>query len=75
MFYVNEKFWIGGSYRFYDACGAIVNFKIDKGLSIGYAYDYLTTNLGNFSSGSHEIMLNYEFEFPKPRCKCKDLYN
>ncbi|PKG49752.1 MULTISPECIES: type IX secretion system membrane protein PorP/SprF [Olleya] len=75
MFYINEKIWIGGSYRVHDAFGALVNFKMAKGLSIGYAYDYITSNLGDFSSGSHEIMLNYEFEFPKPKCKCKDLYN
>lgn len=75
MFYLNEKVWLGGSYRYRDSFGALANFKVSKGLFIGYAYDYITSNLGDFSSGSHEIMINYEFEFPKPRCKCKDLYN
>ncbi|MCW8981889.1 MAG: type IX secretion system membrane protein PorP/SprF [Altibacter sp.] len=75
MFYINENLWLGGMYRYSDSFGAIVNFRITEGLSIGYAYDYITSNLSVGTSGSHELMLNYEFEFPKPRCKCKDLYN
>ncbi len=75
MFYLNEKIWLGASYRYHDAFGAIANFKVLDGLFVGYAYDYITSNLGNYSSGSHELMINYEFEFPPKRCKCKDLYN
>ena len=74
LFFINEKLWLGGSYRLFDSFGAIVNFKVFDGLSIGYAYDYITSDLNSYSSGSHEIMLNYEFVFPKPKCKCKDLY-
>lgn len=74
LFYINEKLWLGGSYRLFDSFGAIINFKVFDGLSFGYAYDYITSDLTAFSSGSHEFMINYEFVFPKPRCKCKDLY-
>ena len=28
-------------------------------MRIGYAYDYTTSNFGQFNSGSHEIMINY----------------
>lgn len=75
LFFINENLWIGGSYRFSDSFGAIVNFKITEALSIGYSYDYITSNLRIATSGSHELMLNYEFEFPKPECICKNLYN
>lgn len=74
LFYINEKLWLGGSYRFFDSFGAIVNFEVLEGLSLGYAYDYITSDLSSYSSGSHEFMMSYEFIFPKPRCKCKDLY-
>lgn len=75
MFLINENIWVGGSYRFTESFGALVNFKIYEGLSIGYSYEYITTSLSTYTSGSHEIMINYEFNFPKPRCKCKHLYN
>lgn len=75
MFLLNENIWLGASYRISDAVGALVNIKIIEGLSVGYSYEYITSSLGNYTSGSHEMMLNYEFNFPKPRCKCKHLYN
>lgn len=75
MFLINDNVWLGGSYRFSDSFGVITNFKITKGFTVGYSYDYITSNLKIATYGSHEIILNYEFEFPKPRCKCKDLYN
>lgn len=75
LFFINEKLWIGGSYRFADSFGAIVNLKIMEGFSVGYSYDYITSNLSTGTTGSHEIMLNYEFSFPKPECVCKNLYN
>jgi len=75
LFFINENLWLGVSYRFSDSFGAIVNFKIAKGFSVGYSYDYITSNLRVATSGSHGIMLNYEFEFPKPECICRNLYN
>jgi hypothetical protein len=35
-------------------------------LRIGYSYDVTTSKLKNYSSGSHEIMLNYCFMIVKP---------
>ncbi|MCW5520007.1 type IX secretion system membrane protein PorP/SprF [Aureitalea sp. L0-47] len=75
MFLINENFWLGGSYRFNDSFGALVNFKVARGVNVGYAYDYVTSGLNTATWGSHELMLNFEFLWPKPRCKCKDLYN
>jgi type IX secretion system PorP/SprF family membrane protein len=75
MMLINENLWIGANYRLGDSLGALVNFKLTEGFSVGYAYDYITSNLNFATAGSHEIMLNYEFEFPKPRCICKNLYN
>jgi type IX secretion system PorP/SprF family membrane protein len=75
LFMLNENIWLGASYRFSDSIGAIANFKINKGLYIGYSYEYITSKLTAFTFGSHELMLSYEFVFPPPRCKCKDLYN
>jgi len=75
LVYINESIWLGGTYRFNDSFGALINFKVTKGFFLGYAYDYITSKLNNYTSGSHEFMVSYQFDFPKPKCKCKDLYN
>ncbi|MBT8257527.1 MAG: type IX secretion system membrane protein PorP/SprF [Bacteroidia bacterium] len=72
---LKEKLWLTGFYRFTEAFGAMANFKVNKSLSIGYSYDYITSDLNPYTSGSHELILSYEFEVPRPRCKCPDLYN
>jgi type IX secretion system PorP/SprF family membrane protein len=52
----------GVSYRSNDAVVGMAEFKIISGLTIGYAYDYLTSNLKTYSSGTHELMLRFEFD-------------
>ncbi len=59
-FLINEKFVLGGAYR-WDAAGSfLAGFHISKSWFAGYAYDMEITNLANFNSGSHEIFLRYE---------------
>jgi type IX secretion system PorP/SprF family membrane protein len=55
--------WIGGSYRTNDAVVAMVELLITKQLSVGYAYDFTTTDIKKFSDGSHEIMVGYNFGY------------
>jgi type IX secretion system PorP/SprF family membrane protein len=64
-FLIKEKFWLGAMYRTGDSFGFIAQWIIDKKMRIGYAYDYTTSNLQNFHSGSHEIMVSYELRFLK----------
>ncbi|GAA4894664.1 type IX secretion system membrane protein PorP/SprF [Flaviramulus aquimarinus] len=59
---INEKLEAGLGYRLDDAISALVNFKITPELRIGYAYDYTTTNLGEFNSGSHEIFILFDVD-------------
>jgi len=58
MFY--DKFMLGIAYRWSASMSAMAGFQITDGLYIGYGYDKETTNLDNYSSGSHEIFLRYE---------------
>jgi len=39
----------------------MVGFNINEDFRIGYAYDYTTSNFGDYNSGSHEIMLLFDF--------------
>lgn len=59
LFY--EKFWLGAMYRHQDAVGALAQYYITNDLTVGYAYDYPLSTLRNYSGGSHEIMLGFEF--------------
>lgn len=58
----NEKFEFGAAYRIDDAVSALVNINITPTLRVGYAYDYTLSNLGQFNSGTHEIMLLFDLD-------------
>lgn len=55
----NEKFELGVAYRLGDAISMLMNVNVTTNLRIGYSYDYTTSNLSQFNSGSHEIVLLY----------------
>ena len=59
-FMFSEKFVVGVAYRWSAAVSAMVGFQVSEGMYIGYGYDYDTTRLRNYNSGSHEIFLRYE---------------
>ncbi len=61
----NEKFEVGISYRLDDSVSGILGFNINSDFRIGYAYDYTLSNLGDYNSGSHELMLLYDFNSKK----------
>ncbi len=58
----NEKIEAGVGYRLDDAASALINFRITPQLRIGYAYDYTLSNLGDYSSGSHEIFVLFDID-------------
>ncbi|MFC4721074.1 type IX secretion system membrane protein PorP/SprF [Geojedonia litorea] len=59
---LRNKITLGLAYRWDDAFSGLVGFQLSQGLYIGYAYDTTTTNLNNYNSGSHEIMLRFELQ-------------
>lgn len=58
---VDERVELGLSHRFDDSISALIGFQVNEDFRIGYAYDYTTTKFGDFNSGSHEIMLLFDF--------------
>ncbi len=55
---------LGSSYRFGDSM--IFNFELqmNENFRIGYAYEWTLSAIGDFSRGSHEVMINYRFDIP-----------
>lgn len=60
-FIINDRLWLGAMYRFGDSVGGLVQFQISPQLRVGYAYDMTQSKLRNESSGTHEIMLSWDF--------------
>lgn len=56
-----DKFWIGATYKSDYAIAANVGFCLYKRLYLGYSYDIIIGNIGNYSGISHEIMINFKF--------------
>jgi type IX secretion system PorP/SprF family membrane protein len=57
---LQDKFTLGLSWRWSAAATAMAGIQITDGLLVGYSYDFDTTSLGNYNSGSHEIFLRFE---------------
>ena len=58
-----ERFWAGVSYRNGRAISGLFQFQVNNQLRVAYSYDIDINRLGRYSSGSHEIMLRYEFRY------------
>jgi len=58
----NKKIWGGVSYRAGSAVIGMLGLMILDGVRVGYAYDFQTSALSKYSTGSHEILINYCFK-------------
>lgn len=62
-FLYNNQVWLGVGFRTEDAIAPMVGYQLKPNdnsmLRIGYSYDVTTSTLSSYSSGSHEVMLNY----------------
>lgn len=76
LFYLmNDRFWIGPAFRTAwrstDAVSGLVGVQILDQLGLGYSFDYNILNRTfKYNSGSHEVMLRYDFIYNNhPRVK------
>jgi len=60
-----KSFSIGVSYRNIDAIVSFIDIKINDHFLFAYSYDWTTSEINKFSSGTHEFMLNYRFKIEK----------
>lgn len=58
--WIDDRLSVGASYRTGDAIAAMVEVNLTSQFKLGYSYEKSISNLGQFSQGTHELMLHYE---------------
>lgn len=56
-----DQVWFGASFRSGDAIVALIEYQANQRIRIGYAYDFTLSQLNQYSNGTHEIMIGYDF--------------
>ena len=56
-----NQLWLGLAYRTMDAASAMIGYLFKENILLGYSYDFTTSNLRNYSSGTHELMFGVRF--------------
>lgn len=51
--------WMGAGYRYKDGFNGMVGINISNKVNVSYSYDYTTSNLSNYSKGTHEIVIGF----------------
>lgn len=64
QFIYNSKFSLGAMYKTGSAFGGLLGFSPNEQLYLGYSFDWSTLNrTGRYNSGTHEVILRYDFIF------------
>ena len=58
--FINDAFWVGGSYRTNDSFDFLAGFYIGRSLRLGYAFDVINTDIQDHSHGTHEVMVGFD---------------
>lgn len=63
--WIKDRVSIGGQYRTNADISGLLEIQATPQIRLGYAYDHSTTALSNYNTGSHELMLRFEFGFQR----------
>ena len=66
-----EKLWLGAGYRLDDSFNMLVQYEVNDRFQVGMSYDFTTSELQKFTTGSYELMVGYTFKCVD--CKVKSL--
>ena len=56
-----NKFELGANYRLNDSVGVMASFEVAKMLDLGFAYDFATSEINDYTSGGPEFLLKVKF--------------
>jgi len=63
--FLKDCIWVGMSYRTGDAVSMLLAVQFTPNLRLGYSYDYTTSKLRKFNSGTHEISIGFDYPLGK----------
>ena len=58
---IYDRMLLGVTYRTDKSVEGIVHLQVYRNFSMGYAFDYMLSGLNGYNSGTHEIVLGYDF--------------
>lgn len=61
---INKNYWFSLSYKTIGLMGIMAGLNLKK-YSLGYAYEYTTGNISNYTNGTHEIYLGMNIDLKK----------
>ena len=62
--------WAALAYRKTDALIGVIGFNVYNIFQLGYAFDFTTSKIRQYSSNTHEVIISYKF---KPRKRMQDM--
>lgn len=62
-----NRIWSGVMFRPGSAYGGVIQLQLTDQWRIGYAVEFATSDLRQYTNGTHELMLGYELNFRKER--------
>ena len=62
-FHLKDRIELGVMYRTGDAIAALIQWKITKNLTIGYASDFTLTEIRQYQNGTYEFYVSYDIDF------------
>ncbi len=58
-----DQYWLGLSYRTADAISILAGVTFEEMYHLAYSYDMTTSELNDYSSGSHELSFGIDFDW------------
>ena len=60
---LNDRIWFGAGYRNRNTILGMLQCQLNHQLKMAYTYNFDTGKMGKYNSGSHEIVMNYVFDY------------
>ncbi|WP_394750898.1 PorP/SprF family type IX secretion system membrane protein [Spongiimicrobium salis] len=71
---IKEVLTFGLAYRWDDSVSGLLGVQISPALKLGYAYDLTTTDLRNYTTGTHEVFLRFDLKTIEKKLRSPRFY-